>query len=65
MQPTEADQKPEFTTDSILPGQPVMQDEGNIHGHEINEERLTVSIRAPLREHHQIIQRQQYYTGDA
>jgi hypothetical protein len=65
MQPTEANPNQKFTTGSNHPGQPLTPDKGNIHGHELNEKHRTVSVRVPLRTHQHIVQRQQYYTGDA
>jgi hypothetical protein len=65
MQEIKPNQEPKFTTDLEHPSQPVMQDKGSNYLHQIKEERLKVSIRPPLRAHQHLIQRQQYYTGDA
>lgn len=65
MQDLKSNHEQKLSTELEHPRQVVIEDKGSIIRSEIKEKPLKVSIRAPIRAHQQVIQRQQYYTGDA
>jgi hypothetical protein len=65
IQQIKALQELKITTDLEHPVQVVIKEKSNVYGHEISEGHLRISIPAPVRVHQHLVQRQQYYTGDA